>query len=112
MKHWLKRIYSDPFDICDRLKSIDEGYYVVYNVKRDKYEVHNFFYADTFCFVVPYKSLDSRTIDYCLKTRRQNAKKIFDEIDEQNAKLEAEEKKKLMESSEERIKRIVKEYGL
>jgi len=112
MKHWLKRIYSDPFDICDRLKSIDQGYYVVFNTKRDRYEVHNAFQADTFCFVVPFGQLDSRTVDYCLKTRRQNADKIFEEMDKHNAMLEKAQAEEAKECAQERLERLKKEYNL
>lgn len=110
MKHWLKRIYSDPFDICDRLKSINEGYFVVFNTKRNRYEVHNFFQADTFCFVVPYSQLDSRTVDYCLKTQRKNADAIFAEVDKVNAELQKESEKTRREETAEKLERFKKEY--
>lgn len=111
-KHWLKKIENDTFDICDRLKSIDEGYFVVFNTKRDRYEVHNSFQRETFCFVVPYKQLDSRTIDFCLKTRRQNAAQIFEEIDKHNQDME----KRLLDGQtqvwKERKERFEKENKL
>ena len=106
-KHWLKRIFSEPFDVCDRLKSIDDGYFVVFNVKRDRYEVHNNRQTDTFCFVVPYDKLDSRTVDYCLKTRVQNVDKLIKEMDEQNAAAEAELVRREYEASGEKMERIV-----
>lgn len=90
MKKQLIEIRGDVFDVSDRLKSIDDGYFVVYDKRSARYEVHNTGQGkDTFCFVVPYKNLDSRTVDYCLKTRRQNADKIFAEADLHNAKVEA-----------------------
>lgn len=112
MKHWLKRIYNDPCDVCDRLKSIDEGYFVLFNTKRNRYEVHNAFQADTFCFVVPFGQLDSRTVDYCLKTRRQNADKIFAEMERHNASVEKALQDKAKEESKERLERIKKEFNI
>ena len=107
-ENWLKKIENDTFDICDRLKSIDEGYFVVFNTKRDRYEVHNSFQRETFCFVVPYKQLDSRTVDFCLKTRRQNAMQFFKEIDEHNQALEKlllDEQEQILTERKERFKK-------
>ncbi len=106
-KHWLKRIFGDPFDICDRLKSVDDGYFVVFNTKRNRYEVHNFKNVDTFCFVVPYDKLDSRTVDYCLKTRVQNIEALMAEIDAENARIQAETAKRESDEMLEKIEKTV-----
>ena len=34
-------IKEDLFDIVNRLKEIDDGYFVLYDLKKCRYEVHN-----------------------------------------------------------------------
>lgn len=83
------KITDDLFDIACRLKSVKETYVVYYNKGANRYEVHDTSQrGSTFAFVVPFEELDSRTVDYALKTRVQNAEKLFAEIEADNAKLE------------------------
>lgn len=56
--------------IASRLKEIDPTYYVVYDPKKRRYEVHSDEQrGGSLCFVVSYYRLDARTIDYALETR-------------------------------------------
>lgn len=95
---YLQKISDDLFDICSRLLSVNDGYRVYFNRKTNKYEVHDIHQKDgTLAFVVPYDRLDARTVFYAQKTARQNADKIFAEIDEANAKADREKVKKYTE---------------
>lgn len=89
------RIYEDVFDITQRLKEIDESYFVVYNTQKKKYEVHSNKQKNTYCLTVPYKGLDARAISLTLKTRRENYNKILDEIEKTNFSIEKENKRKI-----------------
>lgn len=91
----LIKIFNDVHDICFRLKQIDDGYFVVFNTKSQKFEVHNKNQTHTFCLSVPHKTLDKRTVDLTMKTRRENFDKILKEIDESNKRLEDENNKKI-----------------
>ncbi|HEY8443798.1 MAG TPA: hypothetical protein VIL24_03260 [Clostridia bacterium] len=74
------RIEKDLYDIADRLKAIDSGYFVVYDTERKKYEVHNTNnIGNTYCLTVPYGCLDARTIDFVNKTRRERFDKLLEE---------------------------------
>ncbi|RGD75498.1 hypothetical protein [Anaerofustis stercorihominis] len=87
-------IENDLFDISNRLKEIDEGYFIVFNTNKNKYEVHNAFNKmGTFCFMVPYKHLDIRTYYYCLKTRIENSDKLIEEMNRKNKEKEKQNKK-------------------
>ena len=89
---------GDLFGICDRLKAIDEGYFVVYDKATHSFEVHNRFQrGNTFALKVPYPQLDVRTVDYVRKTRAENAKKLFAETERENARLRREQIKKAVE---------------
>lgn len=81
MNNQLIKITNDLFDVAARLKSVNENYIVYYNAAKRRYEVYD---GDNFAFVVPYSELDSRTVDYARKTSRQNADKLFEEIERNN----------------------------
>ena len=95
---YLQKISNDLFDICSRLLSVNDGYRVYYNGKTGKFEVHDINQHDgTLAFVVPYDRLDARTVFYAQKTARQNADKIFAEIDANNADVDRQKVKKYAE---------------
>lgn len=84
----LLQIKSDNNFIVQRLKEIDATYYVVFNTKTKKYEVHSNEQLVPFCFQVPYDSLDERTILYARKTRSSRQSQLIKEIDQQNETLQ------------------------
>lgn len=85
-------IKDDMFDICRRLKNIDSSYFILYDKCRGKYELHSTAqYGNTYTLTIPYNRLDKRTIDYVLKTRRENIKKLISDMEENNKKLEKRE---------------------
>lgn len=82
-------VRGDLFGIADRLKSIDEGYFVVLDKRTGEYEVHNRFQrGNTFALKVPYRGLDARTVTLVLKTRAENARKLFEAMERENARAE------------------------
>ncbi|MCM1043169.1 MAG: hypothetical protein NC350_03040 [Corallococcus sp.] len=85
---YLTVITSDLFDISSRLKEIDSNYFVCYNRKAQRYEVHNGRQrGNTFCLAVPYGCLDARTVDLVRKTRVENAEKLWEEMERHNSAL-------------------------
>ena len=84
-------IKNDMFDICRRLKNIDSTYFILYDKIRGKYELHSTAQLDTYCATIPYNRLDKITIDFALKTRRENIKRLILEMEENNKKLEEKE---------------------
>ncbi|MBQ8444633.1 MAG: hypothetical protein IJX25_04705 [Clostridia bacterium] len=84
----LIKINNDVYFICKRLKKIDPSYEVYYNRQTCCYEVHSNKQAkNSYCFKVPFAQLDSRTIDYAIKTRRENRDKLLKEIEQSNQLL-------------------------
>ncbi len=77
-------ITNDLFDVAKRLLSVNADYRLYYNVAKNRYEVHSA-KRGTLQFVVPFDELDARTVDYALKTRVENAEKIFREVEQNNA---------------------------
>lgn len=102
----LIKIISDVFDITDRIKEIDAGYYAVYNTARHRYEIHNSGQCgSTFCIVCD-TGLDSRVIDKLRKSRIQNIDKILKEIDKNNEILEKNSKKRAYDESSFKLKEM------
>ena len=89
-------ITNDVFDIAKRIKEIDEDYFVVYDKRLCRFEVHNKRQRpDTLCLVLPYDTLDCRTIDKVVTTRIEYIAKQLAEIDAYNEKLQINQVKQM-----------------
>ncbi len=82
----LVKITDDLYDIAWRLKAVNSEYELFYNAEKGRYQVHD--KKGALAFVVPFDELDARTVDYALRTRIQNARRIFEEVERNNARLE------------------------
>ncbi|TCO79130.1 hypothetical protein [Marinisporobacter balticus] len=75
--------------IPERLKQIDKSYFVVWNSKKEKFEVHSEDnVGSTYCFTVPYRELDCRTLEYARETRIERSDIVFVEIEKQDEIIE------------------------
>lgn len=84
-------IDDDMFGVARRLKSIDDGYFVFLNYVIGKFEVHNAHdRPNTLCLVLPYETLDERTVNRVLYTRAENAEKLVARLDSDNQARERE----------------------
>ena len=89
-------ITNDVFDIARRIKEIDQDYFVVYDKKLCRFEVHNKRQKpDTLSLVLPYDTLDCRAIDKVLSTRTEYIAKQLAMIDEYNEKLQISQAKQM-----------------
>jgi len=91
-----KIIKTDVFDIASRIKEIDASYFVAFNYKTKKFEVHS---NDnkrgaSLCLTLPYNRLDNRTLIHARRTRAERVKELIKEIEENNKKIERAEEKK------------------
>ena len=80
-------ITNDLFDIASRLRAINDDYRLYYNAQKRRYEVHSA-KRQRLQFIVPYDELDARTVEYARYSRVENAKRIFEDIEKHNSKLE------------------------
>ena len=83
LKNYLE-IKDDVYYICDRLKEIDDSYIVLFNLDNLRYEIHSKGQKSSYCFTVPFDSLDERTLSYALRTRSERRDKIIEEIEKNN----------------------------
>jgi len=87
-------ITNDVFDIAKRIKEIDPDYFVVYDKKLCRFEVHNKRQRyDTLALVLPYDRLDCRAIEKVASTRIEYIADQLDKIDLHNFRQEEREKK-------------------
>jgi len=71
-------IFEDLFDIVKKIKSIDSNYRVFRNLKKHRYEIYYLCGLNlNLELVVPYNTLDYRTINKLNETKVQNADEIF-----------------------------------
>ncbi len=93
---------NDVYFISQRLKEIDFRYFILFNLKKHKYEVHSLGQiGGSYCFTLPFDCLDARAISFTLKTKSENIEKLVKEIDEENKKLEKNNIKKAVNKLEE-----------
>jgi len=81
-------IKNDLFSIAERVKEIDDGYFILYNTEKSCFEVHSTKQkSNTYCLTVPYKGLDSRTLTFVKSTRKEYIDNIINEIERNNRRL-------------------------
>ena len=98
----LIRILADNLFVTQRLKEIDSTYFIVFNTKEKRYEVHSSGQAEnTFCVGLPFSELDERAVNFVLKTRAENIERIIENIEKNNKIIEKNNKKLIKEKIEE-----------
>ncbi|MBR1925631.1 MAG: hypothetical protein IJ837_02125 [Clostridia bacterium] len=102
----LIKITEDVFDISNRLKEIDSNYFVVFNTKKQKFEIHNKSQKNTYCLTVLNNKLDCRAIEQTLKSRRERFDKILQEIEKNNQKIIDDNNKKIKDMAEWKLKEM------
>ena len=81
------KIENDLFEISSRLKQIDNTYFVVYNTKKHRYEVHSTMQRkSSMCFVVGNK-LNYYAIIKAHKTSIKRLKSVVNSLDIHNEKI-------------------------
>lgn len=82
------KIESDVFDIVKRIQEIDDGYYILFDLNKQKFEVHNCKQPNSYCFTYPYDNLDLRIFEMIYATSSRFIGKILEDIDNNNANIE------------------------
>jgi hypothetical protein len=105
----LVEIQNDVYFINSRLKEIDENYQIFFNTRKRSFEVHNKGQiGSSYCLTAPYSSLDARLIDFVRKTRVENRRKLIEEIDKNNEKLDKLKEKRILENAKDRLFDLIK----
>ena len=92
------QIHSDALFVVDRLKQIDDGYFVIYNTSKNKYELHHSKQiGSSYCLTCPYPCLKERFIIFAQKTKTQNSKEIIKQIENHNQKIQKQQTQNLIQ---------------
>ena len=98
-------VVSHAMDIPDRIRELDKGYFVMFNTKIQKYEVwHRGDGEGVLECVLPYDGLDERAVRHVREHRLERMEQLIREIEEHNARLEAEAQKKWLDEAGDRTK--------
>lgn len=97
-------IESDCLDITKRIKAVDEDYFVLFDLDKKKFELHNKSQGgNAYCLTFPFDSLDERAVTLVLKTRVQNSDALFEEMQRENEKQEKDNIKKIWNDFKETL---------
>ena len=99
-------VKNDLFNISNRLKSIDKNYFVLFNPLSKKFEIHYKRAKSSLELVLPFSALDSRSVDLVLKTKVEHRKKLLQEMEEHNQKLEREQEQNLIDEASFKTKEM------
>jgi len=92
-------ILSDTLDIVRRIKGIDKGYGIRYNLTRNRFEITHLRSGGETVLVLPYRKLDCRSVEYVRRTRVERAEALFREIEVNNARLERERERSIADET-------------
>lgn len=91
IKPWRHIVETSVTRVPERLEQIDPNLFVCFNTKTQRFELHSLGNkTDTFCFSVPYDTLDDRMIEvFCRSNiRTRGIREIIREIDQENEERE------------------------
>ena len=100
------KIESDVFEITKRIKEIDDGYFVMFDTKNNRYELHNLYQDNTYCLTYPYADLDSRLIEMILYSNITNIDNIINDIDNNNKEIERNTENQIKNQTEYQVREI------
>ena len=91
------KIESDVFDIVNRIKEIDDGYFAIYDTIKNRIEIHNGKQFNSYCFTSKFENLTASTIDEILYSNIRNIDKIMEDIDKNNQSIEQNSNNQMMD---------------
>ena len=100
------KIDNDVFDIAKRIKEIDEGYFILFDLDKNVYELHNKYQSTSFCLTIPYANLDNRVIDLILYSDISNIDNIIIDIDTNNEDIERNNKNTIKNQTDFMLREI------
>ena len=102
-------VTGNALDIPQRLKEMDEGYFVMFNVRHQKYEIwHGSGSGGVLECVLPYDALDARAIRHVREHRIERQEELIREVEAHNRLLEQNLKKQWLEQAGERTREAVR----
>jgi AmiR/NasT family two-component response regulator len=93
-------VTSHAMDIPVRLKEVNRDFFVMFNTKIQKYEIHCASQPEsTLACVLPFEELDNRTLLYVREFSRERTQNLAREIEEYNERLEKKRQAELLDEA-------------
>ena len=106
MKNFRLLEINDIYFISKQIKDINPNFKLYYNNSTKKYEVHNFLEKPS--LVVSFDRYpDYQLIEKLYYTNKNNMKKLFEEIENSNKKLELDLQNKILDTSQQQFNEII-----
>lgn len=91
---------SHTLDIPVRLKEVNRDFFVMFNTRLQKYEIHCASQPEsTLACVLPFEELDNRTLVYVREFSRERTQNLAREIEEYNERLEKKRQAELLDKA-------------
>ena len=104
-KKYMEEI-EDPFDVYMRIRDIVPSWRIFWNRRESRYEVHDIESGQwhTLVSVLPFETIDQRTVDYLKRNNRVHFGKVMRQIEENNADIVRRSMQKCSLGLEEALK--------
>lgn len=100
-------VISHVTDVPVRLKELNRAFFVMFNTKKQKYEIHCSDQPfNTLACVLPYDELDSRAIQYVREHSADRLAIIAKEIDEHNERLAARREAEIIDKANYQMREV------
>lgn len=91
---------SHTLDIPVRLKEVNRDFFVMFNTRLQKYEIHCASQPEsTLACVLPFDELDNRAVVYARRYSRERTQNLAREIEEYNEKLDRKKQDELLDKA-------------
>jgi hypothetical protein len=93
-------VLNNVYDIPVRLKEVNRDFFVMFNTRKQKFEVHCASQPfDTLACVLPFDELDARAIQYVREFSRERTEHLAEEIDRYNEELDRREQEAMIDKA-------------
>lgn len=93
-------VTSHAMDIPVRLKEVNRDFFVMFNTRHQKYEIHCASQPEsTLACVLPFDDLDYRAIQYVREFARERTENLAREIEEYNEKMIRKQQEEMIDKA-------------
>ena len=93
-------VLSNVYDIPVRLKTLNRDFFVMFNRRKQKFEIHCASQVgDTLACVLPFDELDARAIAYAREHSAERLEQIAREVDAYNERMLAASEREMLDKA-------------
>lgn len=93
-------VLTNIYDIPVRLKEVNRDFFVMFNTRIQKFEIHCASQPfDTLACVLPFEELDARALQYVREFSRERTQHLAEEIERYNEELDRKEEAAMIDKA-------------